>query len=120
MHAALGHYYSGEAPTRAALDEMEQAKHWHKDFMWYGPAGIGTTRGLARLTKIIIRYRSWSPSPIVAGRRRGILSASAMAYYAVTGGWGYLRATHTGGELFGVGADGETRQDAGDGLLSLR
>ena len=21
-------------------------KHWHPNFMWYGPAGIGTTRGM--------------------------------------------------------------------------
>ena len=38
MHKALG-YYSGQPPSRDVLDEMEQAKHWHKNFMWYGPAG---------------------------------------------------------------------------------
>ena len=32
MHAALGQY-SGEPPTRDVLDEMEQAKHWHRNFM---------------------------------------------------------------------------------------
>ena len=45
MHAALGRY-CGLPPTREVLDQMEMVKHWHPNFMWYGPAGIGTTRGL--------------------------------------------------------------------------
>ncbi len=105
MHAALG-YYSGAPPTRAALDEMEQAKHWHKDFMWYGPAGIGTTRGLKG-------YEDYHQIPFLVafpdrgGSAQGHFIRIGDGYYAVTGGWGYLRATHTGGELFGVPPTGK-------------
>ncbi|MDE2820966.1 MAG: ester cyclase [Chloroflexota bacterium] len=100
MHAALG-YYSGEPPTREVLDEMEQAKHWHKNFMWYGPSGIGTTRGLKG-------FEDYHQIPFLVafpdrgGSEQGHFIRIGDGYFAVTGGWGYLRATHTGGELFGV------------------
>ncbi len=105
MHAALG-YYSGEAPTRAVLDEMEQARHWHPNFMWYGPAGIGTTRGLKG-------YEDYHQIPFLVafpdrgGSAQGHFIRIGDGYYAVTGGWGYLRATHTGGELFGLAPTGK-------------
>ena len=105
MHRALG-YYSGQPPTRAVLDEMEQAKHWHKNFMWYGPAGIGTTRGLNG-------FEDYHQIPFLvafpdrAGSAQGHFIRIGDGYFAVTGGWGYLRATHTGGELFGVAPTGK-------------
>ena len=105
MHAALG-YYSGQPPSRAVLDEMEQAKHWHPNFMWYGPSGIGTTRGLAG-------FEDYHQIPFLAafpdrgGSAQGHFIRIGDGYFAVTGGWGYLRATHTGGELFGVPATGK-------------
>ena len=104
MHAALG-YYSGEPPTRAVLDEMEQARHWHPNFMWYGPAGIGTTRGLEG-------FEDYHQIPFlvafpIARVRRGHFIRIGDGDYAVTGGWGYLQATHRGGELFGVPPTGK-------------
>ncbi len=108
MHAALG-YYSGSPPSRAVLDEMEQAKHWHKNFMWYGPAGIGTTRGLKG-------YEEYHQIPFLVafpdrgGSAQGHFIRIGDGYYAVTGGWGYLRATHTGGELFGLPPTGKRVQ----------
>ncbi len=105
MHEALG-YYSGAPPTRQALDEMEQRKHWHKDFMWYGPAGIGTTRGFPG-------YEDYHQIPFLVafpdrgGSAQGHFIRIGDGCYAVTGGWGYLQATHTGGELFGVPPTGK-------------
>ena len=105
MHQALG-YYSGEPPTRDVLDEMEQAKHWHKDFMWYGPAGIGTTRGLKG-------FEDYHQIPFLVafpdrgGSAQGHFIRIGDGYYAVTGGWGYLQATHRGGELFGAPPTGK-------------
>ena len=104
MHAALG-YYSGEPPTRQVLDEMEQAKHWHRNFIWYGPAGIGTARGLRR-------YEDYHQIPFLTafpdrgGSAQGHFIRIGDGHYAVTGGWGYLRATHSGGQLFGIPATG--------------
>lgn len=105
MHRALGQY-SGEPPTRAVLDEMEQAQHWHRRFMWYGPAGIGTTRGLQG-------FEDYHQIPFLlafpdrGGSEQGHFIRIGDGYYAVTGGWGYLRATHTGGELFGLAPTGK-------------
>ena len=105
MHKALGQY-SGKPPTRDVLDEMEQAEHWHPNFMWYGPAGIGSTRGLKG-------FEDYHQIPFLvafpdrAGSEQGHFIRIGDGYYAVTGGWGYLRATHTGGELFGVPPTGK-------------
>ena len=104
MHAALG-FYSGQPPTRLVLDEMEQVKHWHRNFMWYGPAGIGTTRGLRG-------FEDYHQIPFLVafpdrgGSAQGHFIRIGDGYFAVTGGWGYLRATHTGGELFGASPTG--------------
>ncbi len=105
MHAALGDY-NGQPPTRSVLDEMEQAEHWHRNFMWYGPAGIGTTRGLKG-------FEDYHQIPFLvafpdrAGSEQGHFIRIGDGYFAVTGGWGYLRATHTGGGLFGLPATGK-------------
>jgi predicted ester cyclase len=105
MHAALG-FYSGAPPAREVLDEMEQVNHWHKDFMWYGPAGIGTTRGFPG-------YEDYHQIPFLVafpdrgGSASGHFIRIGDGDYAVTGGWGYLRATHTGGELFGLPPTGK-------------
>ncbi len=101
MHRALGQY-SGAPPTRAVLDQMEQARHWHRNFMWYGPAGIGSTRGLRG-------FEDYHQIPFLVafpdrgGSPQGHFIRIGDGHFAVTGGWGYLRATHTGGELFGLG-----------------
>ena len=105
MHAAMGQYPGGP-PTRESLDMMEQAAHWHRNFMWYGPAGIGTTRGLRG-------YEDGHQIPFLVafpdrgGSAQGHFIRIGDGYFAVTGGWGYLRATHTGGELFGFPPTGK-------------
>ena len=116
MQAALG-YFSGEAPTRAVLDEMVQARFWHPNFMWYGPSGIGSTRGLAG-------FEDFHQIPFLVafpdrGKRRSeVRRSSENPYgghfirigdgdYAVTGGWGHKIATHTGGEWLGLAPTGQ-------------
>ena len=46
MHATLGAYDDQAGLGREGLLNMPQIAHWHDKMMWYGPAGIGTTRGL--------------------------------------------------------------------------
>ncbi len=105
MHRALG-TYSGEPPTRDVLDEMAMVKHWHPHFMWFGPAGIGTTRGLKG-------FEDYHQIPFLVafpdrgGSDLGHFIRVGDGRYAVTGGWGYLRATHTGHNLFGLPATGK-------------
>ncbi|MCL4248182.1 MAG: ester cyclase [Anaerolineae bacterium] len=105
MHAALG-YYNGKLPTRAVLDQMEMIKHWHPNFMWYGPAGIGTTRGLKG-------FEDYHQIPFLVafpdrgGTDIGHFIRIGDGYYAVTGGWGYLQATHTGHDFLGMPPTGK-------------
>lgn len=105
MHKAIGHY-RGMPPTRAALDEMEMVKHWHPHFMWYGPAGIGTTRGLQG-------FEDFHQIPFLVafpdrgGSEIGHFIRIGDGRYAVTGGWGFLQATHTGNDFLGVPATGK-------------
>lgn len=105
MHRALG-FYDGQPPTREVLNKMEMVKHWHPNFMWYGPAGIGTTRGLRG-------FEDYHQIPFLAafpdrgGSDQGHFIRIGDGYYAVTGGWGYLRATHTGQGLLGMPPTGK-------------
>ena len=100
MHAALGKY-NHQPPTRQVLDEMEMAKHWHSNFMWYGPAGIGVTRGLKG-------FEDYHQIPFLVafpdrgGSPPGHFIRIGDGDYAVTGGWGYLQATHTGNDFLGL------------------
>ena len=105
MHAALG-YYNGQPPTREVLDQMEMVKHWHPNFMWYGPSGIGTTRGLkgfedGHQIPFLVAF------PDRGGNSRGHFIRIGDGDYAVTGGWGYLQATHTGGDFLGMPPTGK-------------
>ena len=108
MQAALG-YFSGKPPTREVLDEMVQARFWHPQFMWYGPAGIGATRGLAG-------FEDYHQIPfLVTFPDRGKVRSPEGHYlrigdgeYAVTGGWGHKIATHSGGEWLGLAATGQS------------
>jgi predicted ester cyclase len=106
MHAALG-YFKGGLPDRAALDDMQMVQHWHPNFMWYGPSGIGTTRGLAG-------FEDYHQIPFLAAfpDRRGDPQIGHFisigdGYYAVTGGWGSLQATHTGHGFLGMPPTGK-------------
>lgn len=105
MHEALG-LYSGQPPTREVLDEMEMVRHWDPSFMWYGPAGIGTTRGLKG-------FEDFHQIPFLVafpdrgGTEIGHFIRIGDGDYAVTGGWGYLQATHTGSDFLGVPPTGK-------------
>ena len=57
---------------------MPQRDHWHPRMMWYGPAGIGTARGLAGFVDDHqLPFRIAFPQPQVGWR--SITSASATA-----------------------------------------
>lgn len=106
MHAALGDY-NGQPPTRSVLDLMHMVDHWHPNFMWYGPAGIGTTRGLRG-------FEDYHQIPFLVAfpDRKGNSEIGHFIRigdgdYAVTGGWGYLQATHTGDHFLGMPATGK-------------
>ncbi len=93
MHGAL---LSFDGKT---LDSMDHGRYWTPDFMWYGPSGIGTTRGLEgfRLHHQIPFLRAF-PDRTVGKRIVSIGDGD----YAVTGGWPSVVATHTGPDWLGL------------------
>lgn len=105
MHAALGQS-NGRLPTRDVLDDMEMVRHWHPNFMWCGPAGIGTTRGLKGFEDYH-QIPFLTAFPDRGGSDLGHFIRISDGYYVVTGGWGYLKATHTGNNFLGLPATGK-------------
>ena len=115
MHATLGAYNDQAMAGRDGLIAMEQRAHWHDKMMWYGPAGIGTTRALSGFVDFHqLPFRLTFP-----GRKGGQTlvetddDARVGHYiqigdgpYSVTGGWPSVIAQHTGGDLFGSGPTG--------------
>lgn len=82
-----------------SLQSMDQELYWHEDFVWYGPGGIGTTRGLEG-------FRAHHQGPFLRGfPDRGVGDTHcyfAVGNYAVTGGWPHMFATHTGEGWLGM------------------
>ena len=103
MHKTLGDYDDHAQAGREGLLAMPQRLHWHPKMMWYGPCGIGTTRGLDGFVdhhqlpfRIAFPNRSGGNHYIRIGD--GPLS--------VTGGWPSVRARHLGSGFCGTGPTG--------------
>jgi predicted ester cyclase len=94
-------------PVQGGPEVMEMARFWHAKMNWYGPAGIGTARGIAG-------FRNWHQIPFLrAMPDRGQAGAEMQAhffgdgdYVAVTG-WPNMRQTLTGGGWLGIAAAGQ-------------
>jgi predicted ester cyclase len=86
-----------------SLLSMDQERYWHPDFMWFGPAGIGASRGLRG-------FRSHHQGPFLRGfPKRGVdrtKSLVAQGNYAATGGWPHMTGTHLGGGWLGLAPTG--------------
>jgi len=115
MHKTLGDYNDQAVEGRDGLLAMPQKEYWHEKMMWYGPSGIGTTRGLAGFVdfhQLPFRH-AW---PTRAGGQKltqqkgksnhGHYVQIGDGPYSVTGGWPSVVAQHDGGGLFGSGATG--------------
>ena len=93
------HLYDGKD-----LDTMLHHLHWHPDFMWYGPGGIGTTRGIRG-------FKYWHQAPFLGAlpdrKAATHIARIADGCYAASTGWYSLSATHTGGLLYGLAPTGK-------------
>lgn len=94
-------------PAEGGPDVMEMQRFWHPKMMWYGPAGIGTARGVAG-------FRNWHQIPFLAAMPdRGQHSQdvrhhffSQGNYVAVTG-WPNMSQTLTDGGFLGIAPAGK-------------
>lgn len=103
MHKTLGDYNDEQRLGREGLLDMPQKIHWHPRMMWYGPCGIGTTRGLQG-------FVDWHQLPfrIAFPNRRGGNHYVRIGdgAYSATAGWPSVHAKHLGGDFLGVGPTG--------------
>ena len=102
MHATLGAYNDEASEGRQGLLEMPQRQHWHPRMMWYGPAGIGSTRGLDGFVD-----KHQLPFRIAFPRRSGSQHYVRIGdgAFSATGGWPSVTAWH-GGPFMGSGPTG--------------
>jgi predicted ester cyclase len=94
-----------ESFEEEGLDGMCMEEYWHEDFIWYGPAGIGTTRG-------IDGFQEFHQGPFLEAfpdRHAGDDDVRiAEGNYCAWSGWPSLRATHTGDGWLGLPATDES------------
>jgi predicted ester cyclase len=103
MHKTLGDYNDELKQGREGLLAMPQKEHWHPKMMWYGPCGIGTTRGLQGF----VDYHQL-PFRIAFPNRRGGNHYVRIGdgAYSATAGWPSVHAKHLGGDFLGVAPTG--------------
>ncbi len=103
MHAALGAHDDRADPTREGLLAMPQREFWHPRMMWYGPAGIGTTRGLSGFVD-----HHQLPFRLSLPNRKGgnHYVRFGDGAYSATGGWPSVYASHEGGVWLGLPTSG--------------
>lgn len=116
MHRTLAEFDDRGRLSREALIAMPQADHWHPRMMWYGPAGIGTTRGLDGFVdghqlpfRIAFHRPQGSFAEVMAERERhgaGHYIRIGDGPYSVTGGWPSVYAVHAGPGFCGMPATG--------------
>ena len=103
MQASLGAYDDERNEGRDGLLGMPQKDFWHPKMMWYGPAGIGTTRTLQGF----VDYHQL-PFRIAFPNRNGGNHYARIGdgKYSATGGWPSVKAKHLGGNFLGTGPTG--------------
>jgi predicted ester cyclase len=88
--------------------------HWHENMNWYGPAGIGSMRGLrgfrnfhgALFLQAFPDRTGWQRDPNGPQDAPGHYIRLGDGRYAVTSGYPSLNATHTGAEWLGLPPSG--------------
>ncbi len=117
MHRTLAEFNDVARLNRESLVDMPQKQHWHPKMMWYGPAGIGTTRGLDGFVdghqlpfRIAFHRPQGTFEEVQAERARngaGHYIRIGDGPYSVTGGWPSVYAVHAGGGFCGLPPTGK-------------
>ncbi len=114
MQASLGAYDDALGQGREGLLNMPQRQYWHPKMMWYGPSGIGTTRGLEGFVdyhqlpfRIAFPRQPNQPQPPGLGQHGGSHYVRiGDGRFSATGGWPSRHMLHLGGGWLGLGATG--------------
>ena len=88
--------------------------HWHANMNWYGPAGIGSSRGQrgfldyhgALFIQAFPDRRGIVREATGPENRPGHYLRAGDGHFAVTAGWPSLYGTHTGGQWLGLPPSG--------------
>ena len=92
------------------VSSVDHSPHWHVNMNWYGPAGIGSTRGQrgfddyhgALFIQAFPDRTGFRRVPGGPEEAPGHYIQAGDGRFAVTGGWPSLRGTHTGGQWLGL------------------
>jgi predicted ester cyclase len=114
MQASLGAYDDTQGGGREGLLTMPQKQYWHPKMMWYGPSGIGTTRGLEGFVdhhqlpfRIAFPRNPHQAQPAGMGKHGGSHYVRiGDGRYSATGGWPSRHMMHLGGGWLGQGPTG--------------
>ncbi|NJR13573.1 MAG: ester cyclase [Phyllobacteriaceae bacterium] len=94
-------------PSQGGPEVMQLERFWHPRFLWHGPAGIGTARGIAG-------FRTVHQIPFLAAMPdRGQHGAGLQPVFFADGpyvaatGWPNMRQTLTGGGWLGLPPTGQ-------------
>ena len=90
-------------PSKGGPEVMHLDRYWHPRFNWYGPAGIGTSRGVSG-------FRNWHQMPFLRAMPDRKLDAlgDLMSHWFATGdyvcetGWPNMRLTITHDGWMGI------------------
>jgi len=94
-------------PANPDPEIMQLEKYWHPQVNWYGPAGIGTCRGISG-------FRHWHQGPFLRGMPDRKLDAMgdlmshwiAQGAYVAETGWPNMRLTVSGDGWMGIAPSG--------------
>lgn len=97
-----------------AATRSRHSPHWHRNMNWYGPAGIGSSRGQrgfldyhgALFIQAFPDRAGLKREPEGEEDRDGHYIRAGDGRYAVTAGWPSLRGTHLGGGWLGLPPSG--------------
>lgn len=94
--------YKGLKKAASGLEKQGLNSYWSDDFMWYGPAGIGSTKGLKG-------FKDYHQAPFIKAlpdRIGGHNHAARFgeSQYICSTGWPSVEATHTGAGWLGIPA----------------
>ncbi len=101
MHRSINTYddVKNKHKGRDGFLHMSQKNYWHPKMMWYGPAGIGTTRGLQGFVdQHQLPFRTAFPNRRGVGHYVNIGDGN----YSATGGWPSVKGYHLGGGWLGT------------------